>query len=65
MGSLIFDLIEQIPLSLELRNKSLVSDIKTKEYELKFMELIRYFLESMLEKEFKVIVDGTLNQNRS
>ena len=59
-GSLILDLINQVPLSLSLRSQA--KDFRDKIYELKFMELVNYYQDAMFEREFKNITQGTLNQ---
>ena len=59
-GSLILDLIKQVPLSLSLRSQA--KDFSDKIYELKFMELVNYYQDAMFEREFKNITQGTLNQ---
>tara|TARA_B110000285_G_C15004917_1_gene553329 strand:+ start:388 stop:612 length:225 start_codon:yes stop_codon:yes gene_type:complete len=59
-GSLILDLINQVPLSLSLRSQA--KDFSDKIYELKFMELVNYYQDAMFEREFKNITQGTLNQ---
>jgi hypothetical protein len=59
-GSLILDLINQVPLSISLRSQA--KDFSDKIYELKFMELVNYYQDAMFEREFKNITQGTLNQ---
>jgi len=59
-GSLILDLINQVPLSISLRSQA--KDFSDKIYELKFMELVNYYQDAMFEREFKSITQGTLNQ---
>ena len=56
---MILDLINQVPLSIGLRSKA--KEFSEKIYELKFMELVKYFQDAMFERDFKNITHGTIN----
>ena len=54
-GSLILDLINQVPLSLEIRSDKNFHVEKEKVYKIKFMELINFYQDQMFEREFQSI----------
>ena len=49
-GSLILDLINQVPLSLEIRSDKNFHEEKEKVYKIKFMELINFYQDQMFER---------------